>query len=521
MEVALALLTIQIALGAFDNLWHHEITEALPAKRSARVELALHAARELCYAITFGALAWWAWHGAWVALLVAVFVVEIGATLADFLVEDATRRLPKLERALHTVLAINFGAMLAAFAPTLAEWAREPTAVVRVDHGAWSWLLTACGAAVLAWSARNALAAARHFRVPAWQRRKLAPRRNPRPKRVLITGATGFIGRRLAYRLIERGDRVLVLARNPDKAADLFGPHADVVNDLASIRAGTRIDAIVNLAGAPIGGGLWTRSRKALLIGSRLDVTSKLLALVARLAARPTTWINASAIGYYGTGGVAKDGVHAGDAGLHEKSPPQPIFASELCRRWEQAATRAGDLGVKVALLRIGLVLGADGGALPALALPVRLRCGAILGTGKQWVSWIAIEDLLELVLFVLDQETLAGPVNATAPEPVTHGELMRAIAAALGRSLLPFAIPARLLRLALGELAQLFVDGQRVLPARAVALGFRFQYPTVATALAATWTPALTPVGLTPGAGERGEEAELPPPGTAGSATV
>ncbi|HEX5046474.1 MAG TPA: TIGR01777 family oxidoreductase [Gammaproteobacteria bacterium] len=332
------------------------------------------------------------------------------------------------------------------------------------------------------------------------------PGSGARLKRVLVTGATGFIGRHLAYRLIERGDRVIVLARNPHKAAALFGPQVEIVDDLRSMPASARVDAIVNLAGAPLAGGWWTRKRKALLIGSRLEVTTALLALVARLERKPVTWINASAIGYYG--------VHPGDAALHEKSPPQPIFQSELCRRWEHVAASAGDLGVKVAWLRIGLVLAADGGALQALARPVRLGCGAILGTGRQWVSWIALDDLLELMLFVLDQETLAGPVNATAPEPVTHAELMRAIAAALGRRLLPFAVPERLLRVALGELAQLFVDGQRVLPARATALGFEFQYPTVETALATTLAPGVAPVDGV--AGGRGKEADAPPPGSA-----
>lgn len=333
-----------------------------------------------------------------------------------------------------------------------------------------------------------------------------APGSGARPKRVLVTGATGFIGRHLARRLIERGDRVAVLARNPRKAWALFGPRVEIVGDLRSIPAAARFDAIINLAGAPLAGRWWTRKRKALLLGSRLDVTSALLALVARLERKPVTWINASAIGYYG--------VHHDDAGLHEKSAPQPIFQSELCRRWEQAAARAGGFGVKVALLRIGVVLGADGGALPALARLVRLGCGAVLGTGRQWVSWIAIDDLIELVLFVLDQETLAGPVNAAAPEPVTHARLMRGIAAALGRRLLPFAVPERLLRVALGELAQLLVDGQRVLPARATALGFEFQYPTVETALATMLAAGVAPVdGVASG---RGEEADAPPPGSA-----
>jgi uncharacterized protein (TIGR01777 family) len=213
-----------------------------------------------------------------------------------------------------------------------------------------------------------------------------------------------------------------------------------------------------------------------LLLDSRLEVTTDLLTLIARLATKPTTWINASAIGYYG--------VHEGDAPLHEKSPGQGIFQSELCRRWEQAAARAAEHGVNVACLRIGLVLGRDGGALPALARPVRLSLGTVLGRGRQWVSWIHLDDLLELVLFVLDQETLRGPVNATAPQPLTHAQFMAALAAALRRPLLPIRVPERLLRSTLGELAQLFVDGQRVLPERATALGFRFRYVTAASAL-------------------------------------
>lgn len=297
------------------------------------------------------------------------------------------------------------------------------------------------------------------------------------PKRVLISGATGFIGRRLVERLVERGDRVLVLARNPRKAEKLFQTHAEVYAGVDAIASSARIDAIVNLAGASIAARRWTERRKRLLLGSRLAVTDALVGLVARLDAKPRTWINASAVGYYG---VRNDGT-----ALHEKALPQPIFQSELCRRWEHAAARAAEHGVKVAALRIGIVLGAGGGALPALARPVRLGLGMRLGSGAQWVSWIHVDDLLELVLFVLDQETLGGPLNAAAPGAVTHAELMAAIARTLGRRLLPIAAPAWLLRALLGELAQLFVGGQRVFPERATALGFAFRYPTIDAALA------------------------------------
>lgn len=470
------LLGLQIALGALDNFWHHELSEALPSKRAARVEVALHAGRELCYTLLFAALAWWEWHGAWAWGLSALLAAEIVVTLVDFVVEDATRRLPRTERVLHTVLAINFGALLAVFAPTLLAWARLPAGVVRVDYGLSSWLLTAAAGGVFAWSVRNALAARRHFAPPTWQRRALRAGRRPAPKRVLVTGATGFIGRKLVERLVERGDHALVFARSAAKAADLFGPHAEVVTDLAALPATTRVDAIVNLAGESIAGGLWTARRRQLLLGSRLGVTDALLTLVGRLAAKPATWVNGSAVGYYG----ARDG----DEVLHEKAAAGAGFQAELCRRWEERAAQATTLGVKVTALRIGVVLGDDGGALPALARPVKAFAGAGMGTGRQWFSWIHVDDLVEAVLFVLDQETLAGPLNATAPQAVRHDELMASMAARLHRPLWPVRIPSGALRLALGELAELFVDGQRVAPERLLALKFEFRYPTLDSAL-------------------------------------
>jgi uncharacterized protein len=265
MNLVLPLLAIQIALGGFDNLWHHELCERLPAKRSARAELAMHALRELSYGVLFGAVAWWAWHGAWTVAIAALLFVEVAATLADFVIEDATRRLLRFERVLHTVLAINFGALLVAFAPTLLAWARLPTAIEPCSLGAWSWLLTLCGAGVLAWSARNAIAAVRHFRAPKWESRLAGRVAKPGARRVLISGATGFIGRNLAYRLLERGEDVIALTRDREKALGLFGAHAQIVTDLATLDSSARIDAIVNLAGAPLAAFWWTEHRKRTL----------------------------------------------------------------------------------------------------------------------------------------------------------------------------------------------------------------------------------------------------------------
>jgi uncharacterized protein (TIGR01777 family) len=476
MNAFFTILSVQIVLGALDNFWHHEITERLPAQRRARWELSLHAVREALYAILFVGLAHWAWLGAWSWLIALLLAVEIAVTMTDFVVEDMTRRLPKLERILHTVLALNYGAALAVFTPVLLAWQSAPSAVAAVDHGVWSTFLTAAGVGVGGWAVRDAWAAMRHFRLPTWQRVRLVPGRKADPRAVLITGATGFIGTALTHRLIERGERVVVLTRDHGRALDRFGPYAEIVTSLAALPSDARIDAVVSLAGASIAARRWSNRRKRELVESRRAVTEGLLRLVARLEQKPTTWINASAVGYYG--------VRNDDAALDEKSPTQQRFQAELCSAWERHASSAARDGVKVTLLRFGLVLGRSGGILPALARPVRLGLGVVLGTGRQWVSWIHVDDAVGLIEFVLDERVLAGPLNATAPTPLRHAELMRLLARQLGRRLLPLRVPAPIVRGLLGELAELIVDGQQAVPARACALAFRFRYPTPSAAL-------------------------------------
>jgi uncharacterized protein (TIGR01777 family) len=295
-------------------------------------------------------------------------------------------------------------------------------------------------------------------------------------KHVLVTGATGFIGPKLIRALRERGERVVAYVRDAAKARALLGHDVDIVVDLSELSSTAALDAVVNLAGAPIAGGLWTARRRALLLESRLGVTRALLTLVARLDAKPATWINASAIGYYGA--------RAGDEPVDESAPAGAGFQAELCRRWEETAAQAAVHGTHVSALRFGVVLGGDGGALPQYALPIRLYAGTVLGSGRQWLSWIHIDDLTELVLFVLERRTLTGALNATAPEPVRSADFMAALAATLRRPLWPVRIPAPLVRAALGELAELFVDGQRIVPKRALELGFRFEHAELAGAL-------------------------------------
>jgi len=436
MTLLFTLILVQALLGAFDNLWHHEITERLPRKRAAAPELALHAAREFLYAFLFFAFAWYEWRGAWAALIGAVFAVEIVITLADFIVEDRTRHLPKLERVLHTILAMNVGAVLIVLAPILHEWWSAPTAVRPVAHGAISWVFTVFSAGVLAWSVRNALAVLHHRRPPEWVRNPLKALATPSGRTILVTGATGLIGGHLVRRLLTRGDAVIVLTRDSELP--------------------------------------WTRARRNALLRSRIDITRALSALSARLDRPPRVLVSASAVGYYGV---------RGDEVLDERAASQPIFQSKLCQEWETAARAADSLGVRVVTLRLGLVLARDGGALPSLARPVRMGLGATLGVGRQWVSWIHIDDVVRLIEFALGNPALRGAVNAVAPAAVNHAQFQRELAQTLCRPLwLP--IPALVVRGILGEMAQLLVDGQRVTPLRALAAGFVFQYPHLGPAL-------------------------------------
>jgi uncharacterized protein (TIGR01777 family) len=474
MNLLFTLIVVQALLGAFDNLWHHEITERLPSKRAAAGELTLHAAREFLYAFLFFAFAWYQWRGMWAALIATVLLVEVVITLADFIVEDQTRHLPKLERVLHTILAMNMGAVLIVLAPILREWWSAPTAVIPAAYGAVSWVFTVCSAGVLAWSVRNALAVLHHRRPPEWVRNPLKTLATPSGRTVLITGATGFIGGQLVRRLLARGDAIIVLTRDADRAPDRFGPHVRIVTDLKALETDTRIDAVVNLAGEPILGLPWTRARRSALLRSRIDTTRALIELIAILDCPPRVLIGASAVGYYGV---------RGDAELDERAAPQAIFQSELCQEWEAISRAAESLGVRVIALRLGLVLARDGGALPSLAWPVRMGLGAILGSGRQWMSWIHIDDVLRLFEFTLSNPTLRGAVNAVAPVAVTHGQFERELARTLRRPLW-LRIPAPILRTLLGEMAQLLVDGQRVVPTRAVAAGFVFQYSEVGAAL-------------------------------------
>jgi hypothetical protein len=296
------------------------------------------------------------------------------------------------------------------------------------------------------------------------------------PQRWLITGGTGFIGSALVQALVAGGHTVSVLSRQPDTVAKRLGSGVRAIQDLASLAADEAFDVVVNLAGAPVVGPPWTAGRKAVLLKSRVGTTASLNAWLARTKTKPALWIQASAIGFYG--------VRPPDEILTESSAHGGGFMAKLCIDWEAEAAKACASGIRQVVLRLGVVFG-PGGALPPLLLPHRFGLGGRMGDGKQMMSWIHRDDVLRLIARAASSPSMQGIYNAVAPDTISQGAFAKAAGAALHRPVwLP--LPAWPLRLLMGDMAQLFVDGQHVVPRRLQAEGFTFRFPTVAGALAA-----------------------------------
>ena len=299
---------------------------------------------------------------------------------------------------------------------------------------------------------------------------------------ILVTGGTGFIGRSLCNRLLAEGHAVAVLSRQPAAVAGLFGSKVTPIQQPALASILQRCDAVINLAGAPIFGPRWSAARKRVLLDSRVTLTDQLVSVMADLQTRPRILLSGSAIGYYGD---------QGDVSLSEAATPSGGFSHELCAAWERAAGWATELGVRVCTLRTGLVLGPKGGLLQRMSLPFRLGLGGRLGTGRQWMSWIHIDDHVEAMLALLNTPQAQGPYNLTAPTPVTNRVFTEALARQLHRPAIAH-LPAPLLRLLLGEMAELLLSSQRVVPQRLTEeLGLVFKFPTLELALSDCLKPS------------------------------
>lgn len=467
-----SLISIQIVMGSFDMIVHHEGTERLAWRKSQKHELRLHGVRNFFYAVIFLCFAWGQPQGVWTMILGGILLVEVLITLWDFVEEDMTRKLPATERVLHTLLALNYGAILAFAAPLLWQWALMPTAFVTVNYGWWSVLLTLSSAGVAVFAARDLLAANRCDRLESGDPARLVAGLPPRQS-VLITGGTGFIGQRLVQALVADGHQVTVLTRDLRKV-DLLAQPVRLIDSLELIHDDDRFDAVVNLAGDGVATGLWTAKKRTRIIASRVDMTKALDALIGRLTVKPGVVVNGSAVGYYG--------LH-GDNILAEDAAPNPAFVHDVCREWESAAAPITRHGVRLVILRIGLVLGVDGGMLAKLLTPFEFGFGGCMGDGQQWMPWIGHDDMIRVIAFAMASD-LEGPVNATAPIPVRNATFTADLAAALHRPVI-LRFPAWLLGL-LGDMGrETMLRGQRVVPVKLLDAGFRFEHDTLGPMLA------------------------------------
>ena len=290
--------------------------------------------------------------------------------------------------------------------------------------------------------------------------------------KLLLTGGTGFIGGVLVERLVQRGDSVVIYSRD---RSHFSSENILYINDLDEIPEEEYFECFINLAGESLAQGRWSDERKAVLVESRVGTTRALVALAQRLQRPPGVVLSASAIGYYG---------HHGDEFLSEDAPPREGFSHRLCQAWEDEARRFEELGCRVCLIRLGVVLGTAGGALAELTKSYRFGIGTWLGDGGQWLSWVHRNDVLAAMEFLLENEELAGAFNLTAPEPVTNKGFCMALRHHL-HAIACLPVPGLVLRLALGEMAnELLLKGQRVVPRRLQEAGFQFRYNSLAEAL-------------------------------------
>jgi uncharacterized protein (TIGR01777 family) len=296
--------------------------------------------------------------------------------------------------------------------------------------------------------------------------------------RVVVTGATGFVGRALCLRLAADGAQIVALARSPDAARAKLGAEAEIVADDGRIetlvQAVDGADAVVHLAGEPVFGGRWTAARKARLRSSRIDYGQRLVAALEKAERRPSVFVSASAVGYYGD---------RGDEVLPEETSPGSDFLAELCRDWEASTEGVSALGIRRVVFRLGVVLGREGGALAQMLLPFSFGLGGRIGSGKQWMPWVHLQDLVGMIRAAVRDAGWSGIYNGTAPNPVRNVDFTRALGRTLRRPT-PFPVPGFGLKLVFGGAADVLLGGQRT-SSRVESAGYAFEFPTLEAALA------------------------------------
>jgi len=292
--------------------------------------------------------------------------------------------------------------------------------------------------------------------------------------KILLTGGTGLIGRALCKSLVSRGHSLTVLSRRPETVQHKCGATVTALGSLDEYLPEQRYDAVINLAGEPIIGPRWTNRRKKILWESRVGLTATLVKKIAQAKSRPAVLISGSAVGIYGDCGESK---------VDEDNPLADDFGAQLCNAWEQAAREAETMNVRTCLIRTGLVLSRDGGMLKQMLLPFRLGFGCRIGTGKQWMSWIHIQDQVSIIEKLLFDSACRGAFNVCSPNPVNNSTFTRTLAQTLNRPAF-LSAPAFVIKPTLGESATLLLGGQRVFPDRIKLAEYRFAYPELGQAL-------------------------------------
>ena len=467
------LIVVHLILGGFDTLYHHEFKERLAWRPSQRKEVKLHGIRNLFYAVIYFCFGILNPSGIFAVIFIAILLIEVGITLVDFVEEDKSRKLPVTERILHTVLALSFGAILVLLVPRLWSNKALESALNFQWLGAWSFLCCIAAVAAVFFAARDFHAAKRLSRIADKKPAMLIAPASPE-KHYLITGGTGFIGSKLVRTLSDAGYKITVLTRH-EKNGEHLPKAVTLITSLDDISNDHKIDIVINLAGATTA-KYWSAKHKEKMITSRIDTTRGLVALIGRLRHKPELLISGSAIGAYG---ISTDGQVDEDDSAKDES-----FSQQLCLTWEAEALRAANIGIRVVLLRTGMVLDIEDGPMSAMLIPTEFGGGAILGDGKQIMSWITRDDIIRAIAHIVATESIAGPVNAVSPAAVPNAEFTRTLASALSRPTL-VKFPKRVLAMLAGGFAsEILLASQHVEPTKLLNSGFVFSDDTLKNAL-------------------------------------
>ena len=476
MEILLWFSVVQGLLGAFDMFYHHEFKEKLPWRKTASTEMILHGVRNFLYAIVFFSLGWVAWHGAYAWVFAGILATEVLITMRDFVEEDRTRKLPESERITHTILTLNYGAVLMLFIPLIIGWSELPTGFSMMNHGLLSWIMSVYAFGVFVWAWRDLL---RGISLGKKQPeiKNIFPKLVKPNQNILVTGGTGFLGRRLCQHLIDEGHRVIILTRSIKKSAEIFTGRVAFIDSLNRITNDEKIDVIVNLAGEKMA-QRWTPKAKKEAYDSRINMAKQLYSFVQRLENKPEIFIQASAIGFYGIDSETE---------FNENTPARhdDSLAQIICNELEKEIDNIKFSNVRVCKMRIGLMIEKDGGALHELLIPFDCFAGGPMGNGRQWWSWIHRDDVVGIILHLINNNEAEGVFNATAPIPVSNKQFAQSLGKAMRRpALLP--MPDFMVKLLFGQMGNdLMLCGQKVVPANITKSGYKFIYPEIDGAFA------------------------------------